>query len=130
MAETTITTDGTPAGTTTRMPMFFVGVTPLAAAPGYLDLWHREIDLARQYAEAWTATVRWMGAAFTAQLAGQGARNTAADQLDVDATDQPAAAPTLTVTAAAVVTGEAFDEAVHLLVDNDLSTTVQQRIAP
>lgn len=130
MAETTITTDGTSAGTTTRTPMFFVGVTPLAAAPGYLDLWQREIDLAWQLANAWTAAVRWMGAAFTAHMTGQGARNTTADELDVDQTDQPAASPTLTVTAAAVVTGDAFDEAVHLLVDNDLSTTVQQRIAP
>ena len=112
--------------------MLFGCVIPLAAAPGYLDLWQREIDLARQFADAWTAAVRWMGAAYTAQMPGPAPRNTAADQLDVDQTDQTdqsAAAPTLTVTAAAVITGEAFDEAVHLLVDDDLCATVQQRIA-
>lgn len=132
MAETTMTTDGKPTETTTRPPTFFVGVTPLAAVPGYLALWQREIDVARQLAEAWTATVRWVGAACAAQWTGRVARNTTADRLDVDQADQPAAAaePTPTVTTAAVVTGEAFDEAVHLLVDNDLSPTVLQRIAP
>jgi hypothetical protein len=132
MAETTMTTHGTPAESTTRTPTFFVGVTPLAAVPGYLALWQREIDVARQLAEAWTAAVRWMGAACAAPWTGPVARNTTADRLDDDRTNQPAAAaePTLSVTTAAVVTGEAFDEAVHLLVDNDLSPTVLQRIAP
>ena len=132
MAETTMTTHGTPAESTTRTPTFFVGVTPLAAVPGYLALWQREIDVARQLAEAWTAAVRLMGAACAAPWTGPVARNTTADRLDDDRTNQPAAAaePTLSVTTAAVVTGEAFDEAVHLLVDNDLSPTVLQRIAP
>ena len=124
MTDNTMTTTGTAA---TRSPTLLAGATPFSVASGYLDLWQREIDVARQFADAWTTALRWMSAVSAARWTGPGTRTTTTDRLHVDRADDTAAAPTVTVTAAALATGEAFDEAIHLLVDNDLSTTVLQR---
>jgi hypothetical protein len=134
MAETTMTSTGTGSGTPTRLAPAF----PMSPARGYQDLWQRELDVAELFAQAWTATLRWMGAAYAARWPGSVGWRVTAGQPAVDRSGPDGAqsaetpsdeVPTATVTAT-LITGEVFDDAVHLLVDDDLCATVMQRIAP
>ena len=134
MAETTMTNTGTGPGTPARL----ASAIPPSTAPGYLDRWQRELEVAELFAQAWTATLRWMGAVYAARWPGSVGSSVAAGQPGVnrsgpDTAERADASTdevlTATVTAT-LITGEVFDEAVHLLVDDDICATVLQRIAP
>lgn len=119
MSGTTTTRTGTPSQPDRP--------TPVVA--DFWELWQRELALSRDVAAAWTAGLKWISSWYAVPWAGSvgsahpSGGSGAATERATETTTAEFLDPE------SPIAGEAFDEVVHLLVDNDLSAAVQQGVA-